>query len=92
MLYRVIVVALVLVLAPALVGSALADDPHPAPPAGSGGQPSQTCGPSGPPPGGGNSAGSPGSPFYGGNADSHYSPGSQYDVACFQQGQHTPHP
>ncbi|MEC3958327.1 hypothetical protein VMT65_35210 [Nocardia sp. CDC153] len=44
----------------------------------------------------GNSANSPGSPFNepginsqnGGTGGQHYSPKSQYDVACFQQSQH----
>jgi hypothetical protein len=71
-------------------GVAFADNP-PGPP----GPPSQSCQnlePNTP----GNSANSPGSPFNepainstnGGTGGQHYSPKSQYDVACFQQAQH----
>jgi hypothetical protein len=57
------------------------------------GQPGQTCGSNSAPntPGGGNSSGSPGSPFTGGTADGKYNAAeSQYDVACYQVSQ--PHP
>jgi hypothetical protein len=74
----------------ALAGPAAADNP-PGPP----GPPSQSCQalePNTP----GHSASSPGSPFNepginsvnGGVGGQHYSPGSQYDVACFQKSQH----
>ena len=59
----------------------------------------QSCGTTGPAPGGGNSANSPGSPFAGGSSASHYAgqqpqnskngQNSQYDIACTQQN-HTP--
>ena len=62
------------------------------------GQHGQDCGSLGTPPGGGNSANSPGSPFNDGTAGSHYAgqqpqnsangQNSQYDVACFQQSSH----
>ena len=65
------------------------------------GQHNQSCGTTGPAPGGGNSANSPGSPFADGNSASHYAgqqpqnskngQNSQYDVACTQQN-HTPNP
>jgi hypothetical protein len=79
--------AIITVLSLGLVGIAFADNP------GTQGPPSQSCG--SPTalntPGGGNSANSPGSPFQGGVADSHYNVAkSQYDVACFQNSQ--PHP
>jgi hypothetical protein len=73
-----------------LASPAFADNP-PGPP----GPPSQSCQslePNTP----GNSANSPGSPFnepginstLGGTGGQHYSPKSQYDVACFQASQH----
>jgi hypothetical protein len=72
-----------------LASPALADNP-PGPP----GPPGQSCqdlGLTTP----GNAANSPGSPFneptdtsLGGVGGQHYSPTSQYDVACFQQSQH----
>ena len=62
------------------------------------GQHGQECQGLGTPPGGGNSSGSPGSPFHGGTSGSHYAgeqrqnsgngQASQYDVACFQQASH----
>jgi hypothetical protein len=63
------------------------------------GQHDISCGSDGPAPGGGRSSDSPGSPFYGGTADSHYAgaqlgindgngQNSQYDIACFQQSAH----
>lgn len=78
-----------------MAGPAVADPPgaptHP-------GQHSQDCGALGTPPGGGNSANSPGSPFAGGTSASHYAgqqpqnskngQNSQYDVACYQQSVH----
>ena len=78
MLRRVILVALVLVLALALVSSALADNPSGT------GPPNQSCEQQSSTPGGGNSSTSPGSPFTGGTSDDQYSPRSQYDVACYQ--------
>jgi hypothetical protein len=69
-------------------GTALAANPH-----GSSnptGPPSQSCEMQPSAPGGGQSSNSPGSPFTGGTADSHYNEQSQYDVACFQVSQ--PHP
>jgi hypothetical protein len=83
-------------LALSTAGVALANDPHTN---GTTGQPSQSCEAAGVIPGGGNRAQSPGSPFTGGNADSHYAGSqpqnsrnpksvSQYDVACFQASQH----
>lgn len=72
-----------------VAGPAFADNPPGT------GQPSQSCQslePNTP----GNSANSPGSPFnepginsqLGGVGGQHYSPSSQYDVACFQAAQH----
>jgi hypothetical protein len=62
------------------------------------GQHGQECEELGTPPGGGNSASSPGSPFHDGVAGAHYAgeqpqnsrngQSSQYDVACFQQSSH----
>ena len=69
-------------------GTALAADPHDS--SNPTGPPSQSCEVQPSVPGGGNSASSPGSPFTGGTADSHYNEQSQYDVACFQVSQ--PHP
>ena len=56
-----------------IAGVALADNPHTN---GTTGQPSQSCQAQTEAPGGGNRSQSPGSPFTGGNADSHYA-GSQ---------------
>jgi hypothetical protein len=70
-----------------VAGIAFAADPHSGD---STGPPSQSCGSSTAQntPGGGNSTNSPGSPFQGGVADSHYNVAkSQYDVACFQNSQ-----
>jgi len=64
------------------------------------GQHGQDCGDlGGTVPGGGNSAKSPGSPFYDGHSstqyagekpnNSNYGQAAQYDVACFQQSVHT---
>jgi hypothetical protein len=83
-------------MALSIAGVALANDPHTG---GSTGQPSQSCQAQTEIPGGGNRSQSPGSPFTGGNADSHYAGSqpqnsknpksvSQYDVACFQASQH----
>jgi hypothetical protein len=83
-------------MALSISGVALANDPHTN---GSTGQPSQSCQAQTEIPGGGNRSQSPGSPFTGGNADSHYAGSqpqnsknpksvSQYDVACFQASQH----
>jgi hypothetical protein len=85
-----LVLTAVVTLAIGLAGPAAADNP-PGPP----GPPSQSCQdlePNTP----GHAAASPGSPFNepginsaaGGVGGQHYSPGSQYDVACFQQSQH----
>jgi len=62
------------------------------------GQHNQSCGTTGPAPGGGNSAQSPGSPFVDGTSGSKYAgqqpqnsangQNSQYDVACTQQASH----
>jgi hypothetical protein len=79
-----------------IAGVALADNPHTN---GTTGQPSQSCQAQTEAPGGGNRSQSPGSPFTGGNADSHYAGSqpqnsnnpksvAQYDVACFQASQH----
>jgi hypothetical protein len=81
-----------------LAGAAFAANPHSAPPAGSGGRPSQTCGVTTPNTAPGNSAAAamaPGSAFNpGGVADGKYAgtqpqnsgngQAAQYDVACFQ--------
>jgi len=85
----VFVALLITLFSLGLASPALADNP-PGPP----GPPNQSCqdlGLTTP----GNSANSPGSPFHepsgtdpGGIGGQHYSPGSQYDVACFQQSQH----
>jgi hypothetical protein len=83
-----IMTAIVSVLLVGAVGMAFAANP-PGPP----GPPGQTCGKGAATstPGGGNSAGSPGSPFVGGVSDGKYNAAkSQYDVACFQVSQ--PHP
>ena len=62
------------------------------------GQHNQDCGALGTPPGGGNSANSPGSPFASGSSANNYAgqqpqnsnngQNSQYDVACAQQSAH----
>ena len=86
----ILVLPAAVVLGLALAGPVWANDP-PGPP----GPPSQSCQavePHTP----GNSANSPGSPFNepginsvnGGIGGQHYSPKSQYDVACFQQSVH----
>lgn len=80
----------VLVLAP--TATAWANNPHdPTNPTGPPGQSCQDLGLTTP----GHAANSPGSPFNepsgsnpGGVGGQHYSPTSQYDVACFQQSQH----
>lgn len=61
------------------------------------GQPSQTCLSSTAPNEPGHASSSPGSPFNepsstssGGTGGSHYSPSSQYDVACYQVSQSHP--
>ena len=41
-------------------------------------------------PGGGQSSGSPGSPFHEGMGGQRYSDNSQYDVACFRGAAHRP--
>ena len=41
-------------------------------------------------PGGGQSSGSPGSPFHEGMGGERYSDNSQYDVACFRGAAHRP--
>jgi hypothetical protein len=87
-------------IAAAVIGLGTGGTALAASPPGSG-QPGQTCGSATAPdtPAGGNSASSPGSPFNGGMADSHYAGTqpqnsnnpksvSQYDVACFQVSQH----
>jgi hypothetical protein len=92
---QILSLVIVVVLGLSVVGIAFAADPHSG---GSTGQPSQSCQAQPNVPGGGNSSNSPGSPFAGGNADSHYAgtqpqnsknPKSvaQYDVACFQNSQ-----
>jgi hypothetical protein len=78
-----------------MAGTAVAD---PTGPVTHPGQHGQDCGQLGTPPGGGNSANSPGSPFSDGTAGSNYAgqkpnnsnngQNSQYDVACYQQSQH----
>jgi len=85
-------IVLVCALMVGLTGVALAADP------GTQGQPNQSCEAQPGTPGGGNSANSPGSPFYGGVSDGKYAGSqpqnstnpnsvSQYDVACFQVSQ-----
>jgi hypothetical protein len=86
----VVVASTVLVFGLGLAGPAWADNP-PGPP-GPPGQSCQAVEPNTP----GHAANSPGSPFnepminspLGGVGGQHYSPNSQYDVACFQASQH----
>jgi hypothetical protein len=91
MMRRLLVVASTcVVLGLGAAAPALADNP-PGPP-GLPGQSCQSLEPNTP----GNAANSPGSPFNepginsvnGGIGGQHYSPTSQYDVACFQASQH----
>jgi hypothetical protein len=68
-------------------GVAFADNPHSG---ASTGRPSQSCEALRTTPGHSASAPGNGSPFIGEDSTggSHYSPTSQYDVACFQQSRH----